>query len=227
MKSLTLNVTKPLENAKVTRESGLIPMIYYGEGQENIQFAADYQEFKRVYDQGGRSTIINFITEDKKEYPVLVHEVQYNPVTDEFLHIDVKAVDMNKPIQTEVTLTFVGISPAVKNDGGVLMHNREKVDMECLPKDLVHDIEVDISSLVDFNTRISVGDIKVPEGITIIDAPEITVATVSAPRVEVEAVSVPEGEAGAEGEAKEDAEKGEGGAGAEGEAKEDAEKATE
>jgi large subunit ribosomal protein L25 len=217
MDQITLQVTQSMyPTAKEARVAGRIPMAYYGKGIGNRGFSADYQEFRRAYLRGGKSTILKFVNEKKEEFPVLVHDIQYHPVTDEYLHVDVMAVNMNKSITTEIPLVFVGESPAVKEEGGILMHNKDKVSVECLPSDLVHEIEVDISSLVDFHTSITVGDVKAPDGITITDAPDINVATVAQPRAEEEPETVPgEGEEGVEGAA---GAEGEGAEGAEGEA---------
>jgi large subunit ribosomal protein L25 len=99
----------------------------------------------------------------------------------------------------------VGISIAIKDLGGTLVHNKESIAVECLPKDLVHEIEVDITPLVDFHSVIRVSDLKIPANIKVLDAKDINVATVSAPRleeVEVKPVAA-EGEVPAEGEAAE------------------------
>lgn len=204
MDNITLEVKEQeFTNAKQERANGNIPIIYYGKGVQNRSFAVDYQEFRRAFEKGGRSTVYNFQNEKKESVPVLVKDVQYHPVSDEIIHLDVKAVDLNEKVQTSVPLVFVGIAPAVKELGGVLMHNKESVEIECLPNDLVHDIEVDISSLVDFHSSLSVGDIVVPKGIVILDAAEINVATVSAPRSAVEETATPEG-AGESAEATEE-----------------------
>ncbi|PIZ71490.1 50S ribosomal protein L25 [Candidatus Peregrinibacteria bacterium CG_4_10_14_0_2_um_filter_43_11] len=210
MESITLEVTQGVyKTAKEAREAGRVPIVYYGKGIENANFSADYQEFRRAYKKGGKSTIINFIDENKQEFPVLIHEVQYHPVTDEFLHIDVMAVNMDKAIHTEIPLVFFGEAPAIKDLGGVLTHNKDVIAVKCLPKDLVHEIQVDISPLIDFHSSITVGDIKAPQGIEILDVAGINVIGVSAPRAEEEAVVAPapaegeEGEKPAEGEADE------------------------
>lgn len=187
MDTIKLEVTEnAYASAKEAKAAGRIPMAYYGKGVDNKSMSIDYQDFRRAYDKGGRSTILTLTNEKGEEFPVLVQDIQYHPKSDDMIHIDVMAVDTKKPIKTSISLVLVGEAPAVKELAGVLMQNKESVEVECLPNDLVHDIEVDISSLVDFHSSINVGDIKAPEKITILDAPEINVATVSAPRAAVE-----------------------------------------
>ncbi len=183
METLTLPVTQnAYPTAKLARVADRVPMVYYGKGIKNLNFSADYQDFRRAYQKGGRSTILTLVNEDDKQFPVLVHEIQYHPVNDRVIHVDVVAVDMNKPITTKIPLKFIGVSLAVKDLGGVFVHNRDFVKVKCLPKDLVHEIEVDISLLVDFSKSLTVVNIVAPAGITILDAPTVNVATVAAPR---------------------------------------------
>lgn len=183
METIPLEVTQSAyATAKAARAADRVPMVYYGKDVQNLNFSAPYQNFRRIYQKAGKSAIITLVNEEGKKFPVLVHEVQYDPVTDLFLHVDMMAVDMNKPLQTEIPLKFVGVSPAVKDLGGVFVHSRDAVRVKCLPKDLVHEIEVDISSLVDFKASLTVKNIKIPQGITILDAPTVNIATVSAPR---------------------------------------------
>jgi len=194
MEAITIEVSKGRFNsAKEARRAGEIPMVYYAKEVEPIQFTADYQNFRRAYRKAGKSAIITLVDETNEEYPVIVHEVQYGPVSDEIIHVDLKAIKKGQKMQTEVPLVFVGEAPAVRELGGTLMHSKDKVSIECLPKDLPHEIEVDISSLVDFHSSLTVADIKVPGTILILDSGDISIATVSAPRAE-------EPEAPAEGE---------------------------
>ncbi|MFH1012412.1 MAG: 50S ribosomal protein L25 [Candidatus Peregrinibacteria bacterium] len=183
MQTLDLEVTQgKYPDVRSARRADRVPMVYYGKGVKNTNFSADYQEFRRTYKKGGKSTIIKLVNENKQEFPVLIHEIQYHPVTDRILHVDVIAVDMNKPITTHIPLLFTGVSPAVKEEGGIFVKSRDSVAVKCLPKDLVYEIEVDISSLASFGNSLTVADIKVPAGIEILDAKDVNIAGVSAPR---------------------------------------------
>jgi large subunit ribosomal protein L25 len=215
MESVTIEVSQKSGSGKEARLSGQIPMVYYAKNIEPKHFTVDYQNFRRAYRKAGKSTIINMVDEEKNEYQVLVHEIQYNPVSDEIMHVDLKAIKKDEKISTDVPIVFVGESAAVREQSGIFVSNKDSVYIECLPGDLPHEIEVDISPLVDFHSSLTVGDIKISDKITILDAPDISIATVMAPRAEEEPVTAEgtEGEetAGAEGEEKE--------AGAEGEEK--------
>ncbi|MCK5616551.1 50S ribosomal protein L25, partial [Candidatus Pacearchaeota archaeon] len=201
MEKIILDVTEGVyATAKEARSANRIPMAYYGKGVENHGFSVDYQDFRRAYEQGGRSTIMYFKNEKEEEFPVLVQDIQYEPVSDQIIHVDVMAVQMGKAITTQVPLVLVGVAPAVKDLAGVMIQSKETIEVECLPKDLIHEIEVDISPLVDFHTSLTIGDIKVPDTIKILDAEDINILTVSAPRAAVEEETTTT-EEGAEGEA--------------------------
>ncbi len=180
---LEVSTRKPTEKSKALRISGRIPAEYYGLGQKNQSLHMDYQSFRKVFEKAGENTIIELSSEGKK-IPVLVHAIQYNPVSDAIAHVDFVHVDMQKEVTTSVKITVVGIAPAVKNLGGVLDILKHEVKIKCLPKDLIHEVQVDVTSIVDFHTSIRVKDLKVPTTIKLLDAPEDTVVTATPPRAE-------------------------------------------
>ncbi len=208
-------------SAKDIRKEDMIPAVFYGEGQKNKHLTLDYQTFRRVFDKAGWNTVLELEIDGKKSVNVLTHDVQHDPVTDRFTHIDFKFVDLNKEVTTEVPLVAVGESMAVKELGGTLQ-TRDMVTVRCMAKIIPHSIEFDITSLEDFGSSIHVGDLKLPEGVEVLDETELTVASVAAPRAEEEEEEeelAPEDEEMIEGEGAEGEE------GEEGEKKEEGKKA--
>ena len=190
MEILALNLQTRDKNEKVKdlRKSNLIPAEFYGKGVENKSLQVDYQTFRRLFRQAGGNTVLELNVDDGKEkYNALVHEVSYHPVTDVMTHIEFINVSMNEEIHTHIPLKFVGMAPAVKELAGVLVHNLDQIEVKCLPKDMIHDIEVNIESLVDFTNSIHVGDLNVPSKITVLTPADQLVLSVIAPRIEVEA----------------------------------------
>jgi large subunit ribosomal protein L25 len=194
--------------ANAIRRQGLIPAEYYGRGIENLSLQMDYQEFRKLYREAGENTIIELKVEGSDDKKVLVHQVTYDPVSDEFTHVEFINVRMDEEVTTHVAIHLEGQAPAVKELAGVLMQNLDQLEVRCLPGNLIHEVTVSIESLVDFNAAVHVSDITVPETITVLTDPDTTVATVTAPREEeleelpeedVAGVEV-EGEEGAEGE---------------------------
>lgn len=183
------------------RKEGYIPAILYGQKTKNITLKVDKKEFKEIYSKTGESELIklkitrNLSDKDNKEKDervVLIHDIQKDPISDEFIHIDFYQVRMDKPITVEIPLVFTGESPAVKTEGGVLVKNIKYVEVEALPLNLPKEIEVDISSLKTFDDNIYIKDIKLPSNVKINADPEEVVASVVPPKEEEEVPEVSE-----------------------------------
>lgn len=160
------------------REEGVLPAVVYGAKHEAVPVALQQKEFEKVYRDAGDSTIIDLTGVDSEATEVLVHDVSYDPITGNVIHVDFYAIEKGKKLQVEVSLEFVGEAPAVKL-GGVVTKVMHEVEVESLPKSLPHEIVVDLSVLTDFDSNITIKDLKVPEGVTILAEPDDTVATVS------------------------------------------------
>lgn len=159
------------------RKAGEIPAVFYGAGKQNTSIAVSTIEFKKVWHKAGESSAVVVKTDDA-DIDVLIHEVQTDPVTEEPIHVDFLAIDMTKKIKVKVPLEFVGISDAVKSGLGNLVKVLYEVEIEALPKDLPHNLEVDISKLATLEDNIFVSDLKLPQGVTLINTPLEVVASV-------------------------------------------------
>ena len=172
--------------AKDYLSQGQIPVEYYGKGVDNRSMKVDYQTFRRLYNKAGGNTIVEVEVNGKDKFNALIHNVDYHPVTDTIMHAELINVRMDQEIHTQVPLNFVGIAPAVKEMGGILTTNTMEIEVKCLPKDLIHEVEVDISGLVDFHSFIRIEDLNVPKTVEVLNQPDDVVATCVAPRVEEE-----------------------------------------
>jgi len=168
------------------REQGKIPAVLYGHKVKPVSLVLDYAVFETVFKQAGESTLIDLVVDSKEPVKVLVQDYQLNPTTNQFIHVDLHQIKMDEKLHTEIELEFVGEPPAVKELGGILVTNLDKIEVECLPQHLVHKIEVDVSSLEALDSAIHVSDIKVPEGITILNLPKDVVILIQPPRTEKE-----------------------------------------
>lgn len=193
------------KKVKSIREQGNIPAVLYGHNIEPKNLSIKYTDFDRVYKVAGESTLIDLSIDEGATVKVLVQDHQLDPRINHFLHVDLLQVNMKEKIHTEIPIKFTGVAPAVKSYAAVMVTSLDKFQVECLPDALVNEIEVDLSSLKEFDDAIHVGAIKAPEGITIQNGEEDVVVLVQAPRVEkVEEPVVAEG---AEGEAPADGDK--------------------
>ncbi|HRY60053.1 MAG TPA: 50S ribosomal protein L25 [Patescibacteria group bacterium] len=175
------------EKIDSVRKEGLIPAVVYGKGKENVNLVVNAIEFNKVFTKTGENTLIKLNIEGEGVAKnVLAHDVAYNPVSDAPIHIDFYEVKMDEEVETEVPLVFIGESPAVKDFEGTLITNKSEVTVKCLPANIPHEIEVDISKLSTFEDSITVADLKIPTGVELITELEETVALVEAPRSEEE-----------------------------------------
>lgn len=167
------------------RGEGFIPGELYGHGIQNVHVAVPADAFHKVFREAGEHLIVTMdINGDK--HPVLIHDVQVDPITDEVLSVDFYEVKMDEKVTAHVPLEFVGESPAVESLGGVLVKVMDEIEVEALPADLPHGIEVDISALTEFDKSIHVGDLPRTEKFEFTADPDAVVVNVSAPREEEE-----------------------------------------
>lgn len=173
------------------RAAGSVPAVMYGFGTEPTNIVVDRNAFVKVYAQAGESTVVG-LTIDGVVHPVLIADVQRDPLTDFFTHIDFRRVDRSKKIEANIRIVLVGESSAVKNLGGTLIQSLEELEVFALPDKLVSEIEVDIAKLATFDDVVRVSDVVVPEGIEVKDDAETAIASVQAPRSEEELAALNE-----------------------------------
>lgn len=172
-------------SAKRARNSYLIPAVIYGKNFKNINLVLDQVLFNRVYKDAGSSNLIDLYYGEESA-KVLVQDTQLNPMTGAILHVDFLKIDMKEKIKTEIPLEFAGETILVIEKEGSLITNKDALQVECLPNDLVDHIKVDVSILTEFDQNIKVSDIKAPQGVEILDDPEEVIALVQPPRSDEE-----------------------------------------
>lgn len=193
------------------RKDGKLPAVVYGHGVDSTNVTVDAHEFDLLRKHTGPNTLVDLSVGGAKAQPVLVNQVQIHPVHRRPLHADLFLVRMTEELTVDVPLVAHGVSYAVDQLGGTVLHPTETVRVRALPDHLPQSIEYSIESLIDFDVALHVRDLEVPSDVTLLTDPDETIAKVQAPRVEVEEEPVvAEGEEGAEGEAAEGAEGAEG-----------------
>lgn len=173
------------------REAGKVPAVMYGGGIDApVSVSFDGKEFKKAWHAAGASSPITVVLPEGDQ-DCIIHALDRDPVSDEIIHADLLALDKNKKVEVKVELEFIGVSPAVKSNAGVLEKMVHEIEIEALPRNLPKSIEVDISVLAELGNQITVGDLKLPEGVTAkTDATEI-IALITAIKEEKEEVAEP------------------------------------
>jgi large subunit ribosomal protein L25 len=180
------------------RKAGKVPGVVYGNKVENTVIECDESALKKAFIQAGESTIVELDMSGKK-VPVLFHALQFDPVSDRLTHVDFYAVDMNKELETDVHIRLEGEAPAAKDLGAIIITPLDHVLVRCLPADLPHDLPVNIGALTEFGSSITVKDILVPKGVTVLTDPEAVLALAQQPREEEKPEEVAAPAEGAEG----------------------------
>lgn len=168
------------------RKASRIPAIMYGKGIAPQELSVPRSEFIKVSKAAGSSSLIDLSIDGQPPVKVLVKEVQRHVLRLDPIHVDLYQVNMNTEITANVPLVFIGESAAVKTLGGTLVKSMDELEVECLPANLPHQIEIDLSKLTTFEDAITVGSLVLPKGVKVTADAELTIATVSRPLTEEE-----------------------------------------
>lgn len=174
------------KKVKQLRSNGFIPVALYGQGKDAENISVLAKDFRKVYKQAGKSALVDLKIDEKNPIKIIIKDVQRHVVSEDILHADFYKIKMDEEIKANIPLVFIGEAPAVKELEGNLITNKDEVEVECLPGDLIHEIQVDVSGLNTFDDAILVKNLVVPENVKILDDAEETVALVTPPRSEEE-----------------------------------------
>jgi len=220
MADISLNVKERETGKSATqrlRRENLIPAIIYGKGKENVPIGIDAAELKKALTKGGGiNTLLHLNIDGKKKIKktAIVKDIQRDPVSLRYRHVDFFELELTKEVEVEVPILFSGKAEGLQA-GGIVQPVIRAVKVKCFPNKIPAKIEVDITPL-NIGDSLKISDIKVIGEYTILLDAEDTIVTVNVPKEEVvEAPVAPEGEAA------------EGGAKAEGEAAAEGEKPAE
>ena len=202
------------------RKQGLVPGVLYGR-DEPISICIEERELRRALTgAGGLHSILDVQIDGKgTSHASILKEYQVHPVRGGITHVDLQEVRLDRAIQASVSVELHGDedAPGVR-EGGVLSQPLREVTVEALPLEVPEHLDLDVSGM-DIGATLRISDLTAPEGVTLLDDPEMVVATVTAPTTVVEPepteeelaaleaeAELAEGEEGAEGEAAEGAE---------------------
>lgn len=186
MTEFKLQCKKAIDKPNELRRQGFIPAIVYGNNYSNTKVALEKRAFMRLFKEAGTSNLIELEIEGEKAVKTLIHETQIDPLHSGIIHIDFYKVNMKEKIHAEIPLKFTGDSKAIIENEGTLITTKNSIEVECLPADLIPELEVDISVLDDFEKDIRISDLKVPAGVEILDDVDEVVAHVEEPRSDEE-----------------------------------------
>lgn len=168
------------------KKKGILSAVLYGPKIKPQPIEIDLKEFKKVYEEAGESSLISLQLQpssdgSKKEFPVLIHEIQQEPISGEPTHVDFYQPILTEEVEATVPIVFEGEAPAVEELGGTLVKEIQEIEVKALPQNLSHKIKVDIEGLKTFEDEILIKDLKVPMGVEVQREPDEIVAVVTPP----------------------------------------------
>lgn len=184
-----LEVTKRDQRSKpkALRRAGLIPAVFYGRQHVSTPIAVSRRHFEKVWRLAGENTPL-LIKGDFGSIDALIHQVDFDPVTEAVRHVDFYAFEKGQKVKVKVPIFYEGVSPAVKELGGTLVKVMHDIEVEAEPRDLPRGVVADISKLVDFDSQILAKDAVLPAGVALVTSAEEVLALV-VPQKEEEVVT--------------------------------------
>jgi len=177
---------------KKLRREGILPANIYGKNVKSLAVQLQLKSFLPVYQQVGKTGLVELKVEgEEKPRPVLIHNVQLYPVTDQPIHADFYQVSLKEKVTASVPVELVGESLAVKEKIGILIQPLGEIEVEALPTDLPEKIDVDISGLKNVDEAVVVGDIKFPGEIKVLTETNQILVKIEPPAKEEEVAPPP------------------------------------
>ena len=191
-------------SSRILRKNGIIPVNYYYKGEENLNISVVELELLKSLRSGHRIFEVNL--KGSTQY-VMLKEIQYHPVTDDIVHIDLMRIRRDEKMTISVSLVLEGTAAGVK-EGGIVMQNLNDIEISCLPADVPEQLAIDVSEL-ELNASLNVEDLEVSEKLEVLTSDELTIVSCQLPKEEVEEepeedIELEEGEEPEESEDKSD-----------------------
>ena len=165
------------KKSKIARKKGFVPGVLYYSGEQAISISIERSTLLRAMNSGQR---IFEISQDGDSQYTMLKQVQYHPVTDEVIHIDLMRVRRSEKMTISVPVVLVGDAIGVK-EGGILSQSLTQVEISCYPTDVPEQINLKIDGL-ELNSTLSVGDIDTgSEDIELISDASINIVSITAP----------------------------------------------
>ena len=196
------------KQVRALRREGWIPLSVYGAHVEARSMQAEERALRSVLSKAGTNRLIRLDTGDGGQHVVITREIQREPISGKYWHVDFMEISLTEKMEIDIPVVLQGVPPLTRTNEGVLIHGLEQVTVRVLPTDLIPEIVVDVSGLLNLNDAIHVSDLKLGDTIEILTNPEEMLAKLSPVKEEVVETEAPTATAEVEvvGKAKKDEE---------------------
>jgi large subunit ribosomal protein L25 len=168
------------KKVKLLRQEDIVPGVIYGRHIDPVVVQFDKRELTTALNRVGTSATLQVeVSGSSEPYLVIFRDIQHHVIQRDVVHVDLQALSLTETVRVPVSIVLVGVAPAVETEAGVVMQVLQEIEIEALPTDLIRLIQVDISGLTEIGNSISVGDLEVPEGVTILSNPDVTIVQVT------------------------------------------------
>lgn len=165
------------------RADGWVPAVIHNHGQDSILVMGQYLPVSKVYAQTGKHHPV-YLQVGGKKHLALIKQVDLEPTKRRLRHLVFQAIKQNEAVEAEIPLVLEGEIPAEKVSLMVIT-NLDVVNVQALPKDLPDKLVVDASGLAEVGDKLTVADIQVPAGVTIMADPETLVCAIEMPKDQI------------------------------------------
>jgi large subunit ribosomal protein L25 len=185
-------------SARTLRSKGMIPAVIYGHGRDPQSLSLNARDLDKLLAHiQAESTVIE-VSVGGTTSKTLIREIQRHPIKRQILHVDFQALVAGEKVTVSIPIVLEGIAEGVRLEGGVLDQTLRELEIEVDPSNIPDHIEYDVTNMV-IGDSVHVSDLKLPEGVEVLDDPETSVAVLAAPRAVIEETAVVEPVEGAEG----------------------------
>jgi large subunit ribosomal protein L25 len=182
-------------NARKLRAVGQVPAVIYGHGRDPQSLSVNTRELDRLLGAVSAASTVIELSVDGRTARTLIREIQRHPVKRNIVHVDFQELVAGEKITVSIPLRFTGTADGVRNSGGILEETMHQVHLRLDPTSSPDHIDVDVTPLT-IGHSIHIRDLKLPEGVTVLDDASATICVCIAPKTEVAATPA-EGEPGA------------------------------
>ena len=155
--------SKTRANQRLRRE-GHLPGCIYGKNIDTVPIVVQTAELRKMLSQNGRNSVFTIETDGGKSYSVMLREIQIQPLSGEYLHVNFQQVSLSEAIKADVEIALHG-KDAIERQSLILLQQMMTLSVKGLPSDIPDKIEIDASHLQP-GESLTISDLNLPEGIT-------------------------------------------------------------
>jgi len=179
------------KQVRALRREGWIPLVVYGAHVQPRNMQAEERALRAVIAKAGQNRLIRLDTGDGGQHVVITREIQREPISGNFWHIDFMEISLTEKMDIDIPVVLQGTPPLTKSGEGLLIRGLESVTVRVLPTDLIPEIVVDVSGLVNLNDAVHVANLKLGAKIEILTNGEEMLAKLIPVKEEVVATEAP------------------------------------